>query len=86
MAAINREIYKRWVVEMLTALGTVTPKEAYAWIKTNCPVPADHLTTLVAKGEIRFEKEIRYARWDLHREGIVDGSTYGIWKLSGHLC
>ncbi len=81
MAKAGREQYRAWVVDALRALGRTSPKAVYAWIRSNCPVPAEDRATTTADGECLFEKEVRFARWELRRAGEINGRTRGVWDL-----
>jgi hypothetical protein len=81
MAEVTRETYKDWVVTALTQLGPSAPRQVYAWVASNCPIPETDLNGTTPDGEPLFEKKVRFARWDLRREGTIDGSKRGTWAL-----
>ncbi|WP_454289017.1 hypothetical protein [Rhizobium arsenicireducens] len=81
MPAASRATYCLWVVDALTTLGPSTPKAVYDWIRKNEPVPAADLSGLTSDGENLFEKEVRFARWQLRLEGTVLSPKRGVWSL-----
>ena len=81
MTVASRATYCRWVINALRALGPSTPKTVYDWIRKNEPVPAGDLTALTSDGESLFEKEVRFARWQLRQEGTVLSPRHGVWAL-----
>lgn len=82
MTVADRHTYCTWVKHALTALGPSRLRSVYDWIKLNEAVPAADLLGQTANGECLFEKEVRFARWQLRREGVVDGSLRGVWTLA----
>lgn len=81
MPAASRTVYCKWVVNALTVLGPATPGAVYDWIRKNEAVPAADLSGLTTDGESLFEKEVRFARWQLRREGTVLSPKRGVWAL-----
>lgn len=78
----SRDQYKDWVVRALTAIGTARPQAVYEWVRRNEPVPAADLHGVTSDGESLFEKNLRWARFDLHREGVVLSPARGQWALA----
>lgn len=81
MPAASRAAYCRWVVNALKALGPSTPKAVYHWIRRNELVPAADLSGQTKDGDNLFEKEIRFARWQLRQEGTIVSPKHGVWAL-----
>ncbi|MCQ8783539.1 winged helix-turn-helix domain-containing protein [Mangrovibrevibacter kandeliae] len=73
--------YRQWVEHALRALGPSTPAAVYKWIRNNEPVPAADLSGSTADGENLFEKNVRWARFQLAKEGAIVGPKRGIWAL-----
>lgn len=82
MPTTSRNIYCNWVVNALRALGPTKPAAVYDWIRRNETVPAADLTGTTNDGENIFEKNVRWARFQLRHEGIVTSPTRGIWALA----
>lgn len=80
-AAAPADDYRRWVELALRALGPSTPASVHRWIRANEPVPAD-LAGTTANGENLFEKNVRWARFQLSKEGVVANSKRGVWALT----
>lgn len=83
MVPASRATYRQWVVNALSALGAAEPTAVYGWIRANEAVPSADLFGSTSDGESLFEKKVRFARWDLSREGIVRNPRRGIWSLNG---
>lgn len=81
MTAASRKAYCKWVVNALKALGPSKPRQVYDWIRVNEPVPAADLHGTTTDGENLFEKNVRWARFTLSKEGTVVNPTHGIWAL-----
>ncbi|MCD1645315.1 winged helix-turn-helix domain-containing protein [Aurantimonas coralicida] len=73
--------YRRWVEHALLALGPSTPASVYRWIRDNEPVPAADLSGTTADGQNLFEKNVRWARFQLRDAGVVMSPTRGVWSL-----
>lgn len=82
MPAASREAYRRWIVNALTALGPSSPQAVYDWIRRNETVPVADLAGQTADGECLFEKEVRFARWAMRREGMIASPQRGVWSLT----
>lgn len=80
--ATSRNEYCRWVSNALTAMGPSTPRAVYEWIKRNEPVPVAELTGSTADGENLFEKNVRWARFDMKHKGMVVSPSRGVWALA----
>ena len=81
MPAASRATYCLWVENALKSLGPSTPKTVYDWIRKNEAVPAADLSGLTSDGENLFEKEVRFARWQLRQEGTIISPKRGVWSL-----
>lgn len=82
MPIASRETYCRWITNALSALGPSSPKTVYDWIRRNEAVPAADLSGLTSDGENMFEKEVRFARWKMSRDGRISSPARGIWALA----
>lgn len=82
MPATSRHIYCKWVVNALKAPGPTKPKAVYDWIRRNEAVPAADLTGTTSDDENLFEKNVRWARFQLKHEGVVASPAHGIWTLA----
>jgi restriction system protein len=47
-------------------------------------VPESVQNETTPSGELRFPKNVHWARFYLSREGLIDASTRGVWRLTGH--
>lgn len=77
----SRDSYCRWIINALTVLGPSGPQAVYDWIRRNEMVPTADLSGLTSDGENLFEKEVRFARWKLRREGTILSPRRGVWAL-----
>lgn len=82
MSAASRQTYCKWVVNALVALGPSRPASVYDWIRRNETVPAADIHGTTTDGENLFEKNVRWARFTLAREGTVASPARGIWALA----
>lgn len=78
----TRDTYCRWVVNALRMLGPSRPPAVYDWVRLNEAVPAADLAASTSAGENAFEKNLRWARFDLSRRGVVISPSRGIWALA----
>ena len=76
-----RATYCKWVMNALMALGPSTPGHVYEWIRLNEAVPAFDLSGATADGNSLFEKNVRWARFDLWHQGLVVSPKRGVWAL-----
>ena len=81
-AAAPAEDYRRWVEHALTALGPATPAAVTQCIRANEPVPAVDRSGTTADGENLFEKNVRWARFQLSQEGVITSPKRGVWALT----
>jgi hypothetical protein len=82
MEKTRRDTYCTWVRNALTALGPSSPNSVYEWIRLNESVPFAELTHLTSDGHSKFEKDVRFAKWKMKREGVVISPKWGIWTLA----
>jgi len=66
----------------LLSLGEATPAQVYDWIRKNENVPAADLNGATTDGENLFEKNVRWARFQMRREGAISSPRRGIWALT----
>ncbi len=78
----DRAVYKDWVVKALHALGPSKPKDVFAWIRRNELVDPGDLHGSTSDGENLFEKNVRWARFDLRHESVVVSPSRGVWALA----
>lgn len=63
--------------------GSVRPSEAISKVMELYPAMTDvDKASRTPNGQNRINLRIRWARKDLVLDGYVDGSTYGIWKIT----
>ena len=78
--------FLRWVGPLLDALralgGSATPEEATDKVAELCDVPESKQNELMESGQPRFRNQVAWARFYLKREGLLDSSTRGVWRLT----
>ena len=62
--------------------GQATPNIGLAWIRQNVNVPAAEIEGINKGGQSKFENYVHWARFNLARAGLIDGSERGNWKLT----
>lgn len=63
--------------------GEAKSSEVYGPLATQFPLmTADERNTPRGNGEPRWENDVRFARQDLVARGEIDGSEFGVWKLT----
>lgn len=62
--------------------GSGTPEEVIDKIAKNLAVPESIQNEATSSGELRFPKNIHWARFYLSREGLIDASIRGVWRLT----
>lgn len=82
MPTTSRHIYCKWVVNALRALGPAKPAAVYDWIRKHEAVATADLSGSTSDGENLFEKNVRWARFQLRHEGVVTSPARGIWALA----
>lgn len=78
--------FLRWFGPLLDALralgGSGTPEEATDKVAELCQVPESEQNELIESGQPRFRNQVAWARFYLKREGLLDSSTRGVWRLT----
>lgn len=78
--------FLRWFGPLLDALralgGSATPEEATDKVAELCKVPESQQNELMESGQPRFRNQVAWARFYLKREGLLDSSTRGVWRLT----
>lgn len=78
--------FLRWFGPLLDALrelgGSGTPEEATDKVAELCNVPESNQNELMESGQPRFRNQVGWARFYLKREGLLDSSTRGVWRLT----
>lgn len=78
--------FLRWFGPLLDALralgGSATPEEATDKVAEICEVPETAQNELMESGQPRFRNQVAWARFHLKREGLLDSSTRGVWRLT----
>jgi restriction system protein len=62
--------------------GSGTPEEATEKVAELCNVPESEQNELMESGQSRFRNQVAWARFYLKREGLLDSSTRGVWRLT----
>jgi restriction system protein len=75
-----------WFGPLLDALralgGSGTPEEATDRVAEICNIPESEQNELMESGQPRFRNQVAWARFYLKREGLLDSSMRGIWRLT----
>jgi len=78
--------FLRWFGPLLDALralgGSGTPEEATDKVAELCKVPESQQNELMDSGQPRFKNQVAWARFYMKREGLLDSSTRGVWRLT----
>ena len=78
--------FLRWFGPLLDALralgGSGTPDEATDKVAELCKVSESEQNELMESGQTRFSNQVAWARFYLKREGLLDSSTRGVWRLT----
>lgn len=78
--------FLRWFGPLLDALrdlgGSATPEEATDKVAELCKVPESKQNELMESGQPRFRNQVAWARFYMKREGLLDSSTRGVWRLT----
>jgi restriction system protein len=78
--------FLRWFGPLLDALralgGSGTPEEAVDKVAELSKVPESTQNELMESGQPRFRNQVAWARFYLKREGLLDSSTRGVWRLT----
>jgi len=79
----SRAVIKRHLLEIVLDKGSVTIAQAYEAVAKSLALTPEQMT-LPRRGYLLYQHEIRFARDDLQREGILKSfhdSGRGIWEL-----
>jgi restriction system protein len=82
--------FLHWFGPLLDALrelgGSGTPEEATDKVAELCDVPEAQQNEIMESGQSRFRNQVAWARFYLKRQGLLDSSTRGVWRLTekGH--
>ena len=78
--------FLRWFGPLLDALrelgGSGTADEATDKVAELCKVPESQQNELMESGQPRFRNQVAWARFYLKRQGLLDSSTRGVWRLT----
>lgn len=78
--------FLHWFGPLLDALralgGSGTPEEATDKVADMCSVTEKQQNELTESGQPRFRNQVAWARFYLKREGFLDSSTRGVWRLT----
>jgi hypothetical protein len=75
--------YRDWVVDALRDLGPSAPGRVYDWIRVNRPIPSSDLEGTTSDGkDVLFEKNVRWARLQLFKAGVISSPARGVWALA----
>jgi restriction system protein len=78
--------FLRWFGPLLDALrelgGSGTPDEATDRVAELCKVSESQQNELMESGQPRFRNQVAWARFYLKRQGLLDSSTRGVWRLT----
>ncbi len=78
--------FVRYFGPLLDALrdlgGSASVDEAVDRVAENLAVPSDLLNEVLPSGGGRFRNQVAWARFYLVREGLLDSSRHGVWRLT----
>lgn len=84
--ARQRAEFAKWLGPVLDALrelgGSGKPREVCDYVAEHAGVSASTLDTTLKSGQTRFYNQVHWARQYLVWEGVLDGSTHGVWSLT----
>jgi restriction system protein len=73
------------LLDALRALGgSGTPDEVVERIALDLGLSDEVQNELLPSGESRYRNQVRWARFFLVREGLLDPSKHGVWSLTEH--
>ena len=82
----RRSEFVRWMGPVLDALrelgGSGKPREVSELVAERCGLTDDKLDETLKSGQTRYYNQIHWARQYLVWEGLLDGSTRGVWALT----
>ncbi len=71
------------VLDALRALGNSgTPSEVREQVAKDLQLSESVLTETIPSGQSRFDNKVNWARFYLTRDGLLDGSERGVWRLT----
>lgn len=71
------------LLDALRALGgSASVDEAVDRVAEDLAIPDDVLNETLASGGSRFRNQVAWARFYLVREGLLDSSKHGVWRLT----
>lgn len=62
--------------------GEAKPKDVYAWIIKNLPVPESETRAVTKGGQSKFENKVGWGRFYLAKAGLIDDRRRGTWVLT----
>ena len=84
--ARQRAEFAQWLGPVLDALralgGSGKPREVCDFVAEHTQVPSSILDATLKSGQTRFYNQVHWARQYLVWEGLLDGSTHGVWTLT----
>lgn len=84
--ARQRAEFAKWLGPVLDALralgGSGKPREVCDYVAEHMSVPSAILDATLKSGQTRFYNQVHWARQYLVWEGLLDGSTHGVWTLT----
>lgn len=84
--AKRRSEFVQWLGPVLVALrslgGSGKPREVCDYIVEKLKVADKKLDETLKSGQTRFYNQVHWARQYLVWEGLLDGSTHGVWALT----
>lgn len=84
--ARQRAEFAQWLGPVLDALralgGSGKPREVCDFVAEHAQVPSSVLDATLKSGQTRFYNQVHWARQYLVWEGLLDGSTHGVWSLT----
>lgn len=84
--AKRRSEFVQWLGPILDALralgGSGKPREVCDYIAEKLRVSDQKLDETLKSGQTRYYNQVHWARQYLVWEGLLDGSTHGVWALS----
>lgn len=79
----SRHVYMVGIVEVLrTAGGALSSAEVFEHLLIAHWARPDDVLAMQKSGESRFRKEVRFARLELERAGLLKNGAPGFWRLS----
>lgn len=84
--ARTRAEFVQWLGPVLDALraldGSGKPREVCDYVAEHSNVSSPALDATLKSGQTRFYNQVHWARQYLVWEGLLDGSTHGVWSLT----